>query len=281
MLTARLERLGLRPGDKVLDLGCGEGRHSHGLHMLGGLHVIGVDLNAASLAKARAGLASLSGDAAAEPAPGASPAAVDAEAEPGTRFLQADVTDLPFEDDSFDAVICSEVLEHLPDYPAALREVRRVLKPGGRFCATVPRAWPERICWRLAPPPFGYPFEPGGHLRIFHRIELQMAVEEHGFNFQGHHHAHGLHSPYWWLRCWYWSRGAQAGAGADADGSPARQKGGAGHDADPRDPWILRRYHALLVWDLLNKPWITQTLERLLNPLMGKSVALYFMARAK
>ena len=156
MLTARFDRLRLAPGERVLDLGCGEGRHCHGLHMLGGVEVVGVDLDEPSLEKARAGLETLPPRRPDDPTK--------------TSFSVADATALPFPDDSFDALICSEVLEHLPDYPAAIKEMRRVLKPGGRLCVTVPRAWPEKICWRFAPPPKGYPFDPGGHLRIFHRI---------------------------------------------------------------------------------------------------------------
>ena len=112
MLTARFKYLDLKPGDKVLDLGCGEGRHVHGLHMVGGLDVIGVDLDETSLEKAREGLATL-----------------PPQAEGETRLQRGDATALDFPDATFDAVICSEVLEHLPDYGAVLREIRRVLKP--------------------------------------------------------------------------------------------------------------------------------------------------------
>ncbi|MEO0786120.1 MAG: class I SAM-dependent methyltransferase, partial [Pseudomonadota bacterium] len=136
MLTARFKHLALKPGSRVLDLGCGEGRHVHGLHMLGGMDVIGVDLDEASLEKARAGLATLPPRREGDPHT--------------TQFQSGDATRLEFADDAFDAVICSEVLEHLPDYDAALAEIRRVLKPDGRLCITVPHAWPERLCWRLA-----------------------------------------------------------------------------------------------------------------------------------
>ena len=148
MLTARLKHLGLAPGDKVLDLGCGEGRHVHGLYMLGGLDIYGVDLDEPSLKKAEEGLVFL---------PNA-----DTDITTKTTFEPGDATALRFEDNTFDAVICSEVLEHLPDYDAAIREMRRVLKPTGKLCITVPHAWPERICWQLAPPPNGYPYQPGG-----------------------------------------------------------------------------------------------------------------------
>ena len=118
---------------------------------------------------------------------------------------------------------------------------------------TVPRAWPERICWRLAPPPSGYPYDPGGHLRIFDETELRYSVELHGFKRFYRHHAHGLHAPYWWLKCWFWRRES--------------------------DPGIVKAYHRLLVWDLLQRPWLTRVLDALLTPPMGKSLALYFEGR--
>ena len=236
MLTARFRHLQLERGQRVLDLGCGEGRHAHGLHMLGGLDIVGVDLDEASLQKARDGLASLPPRAADDPH--------------GTRFLRGDATRLDFDDDAFEAVICSEVLEHLPDYDAALVEIRRVLRPGGRLCITVPHAWPERVCWRLAPPPDGYPFQPGGHIRIFDEVDLRYSIERHGFRLVRRHHAHGIHSPYWWLKCALWSR--------------------------REDHPLITAYHRFLVWDLMKKPWLTRGLDAVLSPFMGKSLVLYF-----
>jgi hypothetical protein len=65
------------------------------------------------------------------------------------------------------------------------------------------------------------------------------------------HHAHALHSPYWWLKC---------AVGVD--------------DAD--NP-LVRAYHQVLVWDLMRRPWPTRAAERLLDPLLGKSLALYLV----
>lgn len=240
MLTARFRHLSLKPGDRVLDLGCGEGRHTHGLHMLDGIEAIGVDMDVASLEKAREGLASL------PQRPEGGPQT--------TQFLVGDATRLEFADNAFDALICSEVLEHLPDYNAALAEIRRVLKPDGRLCITVPHAWPERICWKLAPPPDGYPFQPGGHIRIFDEVELRYAVEQHGFRLFRRHHAHGLHTPYWWLKCALWER----------------------RDDHP----LVQAYHGFLVWDLMKKPWLSRGLDAILSPVMGKSLVLYFEGAA-
>ncbi|MEO0589952.1 MAG: class I SAM-dependent methyltransferase [Pseudomonadota bacterium] len=238
MLTARFKHLDLKAGDRVLDLGCGEGRHVHGLVMDGDYEVTGVDLDEPSLDKARAGLDTL-------PMP-------DGPRSHRATFESGDATALRFDDDTFDAVICSEVLEHLPDYSAALAEIRRVLKPTGKLCVTVPNAWPERVCWKLAPPVDGYAFEPGGHIRIFDKTELRVAVERHGFRMFKQHLAHGIHSPYWWLKCGFWDRRED-------------------------HPWI-KAYHRLLVWDLMEKPALTRAMDTLMSPIMGKSRVFYFDA---
>ena len=236
MLTARLKHLGLSPGDRILDLGCGEGRHVHGLYLLGGLHITGVDLDQASLDQAELGMQMLNKP---EPDLGGS-----------VTFETGDATALRFEDDTFDAVICSEVLEHLPDYDAALQEMRRVLKPSGKLCISVPHAWPERICWQLAPPPNGYAFEPGGHIRIFDEVDLKTSVERRGFKLSRRHHAHGIHVPYWWLKCAFWDR----------------------KDDHP----LIKTYHDFLVWDLMKSPWLTRALDAITSPFMGKSLVMYF-----
>ena len=112
---------------------------------------------------------------------------------------------------------------------------------------SVPRFGPEWICWRLSD---AYHEVEGGHVRIFQRRQLKRAVEALGLRLYGAHHAHALHSPYWWLKCLFWST------------------------AD--DAWLVRQYHRFLVWDLMKSPAVTQLLERLLNPLMGKSLVMYF-----
>lgn len=57
-----------------------------------------------------------------------------------TEFKQADAKKLPFKDGFFDFIICTEVLEHVPDFRVAVKEIRRVLKPGGVFVVTVPNS---------------------------------------------------------------------------------------------------------------------------------------------
>lgn len=233
MQTVRLEALQLQPQHRLLDLGCGEGRHALAAYWFGvARQVVAVDINAQDLATARSRKKDFP-----QPDPAKS-----------CDFLRADGLRLPFPDATFDAVICSEVLEHIPRYEKMLGEIQRVLKPGGRLAVSVPRAWPERICWWLSRE---YHQVEGGHIRIFDAAALRRQIEQQRFSFVSRHWAHALHVPYWWLRCLFWRRGAEF--------APVH--------------W----YHRVLVWDLLQRPLLTRLLDRLLNPLMGKSVALYFI----
>jgi len=111
---------------------------------------------------------------------------------------------------------------------------------------TVPAWLPERICWRLSD---DYHNVPGGHVRIYTRAEMETKLAQAGLQVGGHHHAHGLHSPYWWLKC---------AVGVHDDDHP-----------------LARTYHKLLVWDIMKKPAVTRLAERALNPLIGKSVVIY------
>ena len=107
---------------------------------------------------------------------------------------------LPFADGSFDVVITSEVLEHIQDDVAAIAEMVRVLQPGGMFAATVPSWFPEKINWMLSDE-YHAPTRAGGHVRIYSRTELTAKLRAAGLDVAGSHHAHALHSPYWWLKC--------------------------------------------------------------------------------
>ena len=162
------------------------------------------------------------------------------------RAVTGDAIAMPFPDDSFDAVIAAEVLEHIPADQAAMGEIARVLRPGGLAAVTVPSWLPERICWRLSD---DYHNVPGGHLRIFTRPELEAKLSGSGLRVGGHHHAHALHSPYWWLKC---------AVGVSKDDHP-----------------LARAYHRVLVWDIMKKPALTRLADRALNPLIGKSLVVY------
>lgn len=102
---------GAGPGKRVLDLCCGHGAGTTALLAVGA-EVTGLDFSPAMLraARSRAGAA---------------------------EFVEGDAQAMPFPDASFEAVVCSFGIMHIPDQPKALREVHRVLRPGGILVMTV------------------------------------------------------------------------------------------------------------------------------------------------
>lgn len=233
MQTIDPDRLGLADGARVLDVGCGDGRHMHASALAAAVDVVGVDLDSERLHRAREDHVAYVAD----------------EANGQFAVAEADALRLPFPDDAFDAVVCSEVLEHLPDYEGAVDELARVLRPGGRLGVSVPRYGPERVCWALSEE---YHQVEGGHVRIFSRATVKKAVESRGLDLVDRHFAHALHSPYWWLKCLWWER------------------------RDENQPFPLALYERVLEWDVMVEPWPTRRLEAALDPLLGKSIAMYF-----
>jgi len=157
-----------------------------------------------------------------------------------------DITQLPFQTESFDLVICSEILEHVHDQGIAVNEITRVLKPNKNLVVSVPRYFPERICWALSK---AYHTTASGHIRIYKKRALLDILERAGVQRWKYHYAHSLHTPYWWLKCLL--------------------------GVKRNDSILTNLYHRFLVWDMMQKPWITRFLENLLNPIMGKSLVLY------
>jgi len=234
MLTVRTDRLGLEAGDRVLDLGCGGGRHAYEAMRHGG-RVVAVDADAAEVKDTAALMAAL----------GADDEATRASAGSGSAMV-GDALGLPFADESFDRVIAAEVLEHITADRQVLAELARVLRPGGTIAVTVPRWFPELMCWALSD---DYHQVPGGHIRIYRSKVLASRLTAAGFEVYARHHAHALHSPYWWLKC---------AVGVTDD-----------------DHRLVRAYHRMLVWDITAAHPLTRVPERLLNPILGKSLVLY------
>ncbi len=233
MLTVDFDRLGVRPGARVIDVGCGQGRHSFEAYRRGA-DIVAFDQNAADLADVKVMF-------------GAMAEIGEAPGHAWAETVQGDALALPFDDGEFDVVIASEILEHIPDDERAIAELVRVLKPGGALAVTVPRWLPERICWALSDE---YHANEGGHVRIYRADELRAKITARRLRFVHSAHAHALHSPYWWLKCLV--------------------------GVDDSEHVAVRSYHRLLVWDMMSAPRITRLAESALNPVIGKSVALYF-----
>lgn len=232
MLTVDFRRLRLAPGERLLDLGSGGGRHAFQAMRLGA-RVTALDYSAADLKDVAA-------------VAGAMIEAGEIHIDQWAGVVNGDALDLPFPSESFDRVVISEVLEHIWDDERVISELVRVLKPGGRLAVTVPTRWPERVSWALN---YHYHDTPGGHVRIFRQHELETKLERAGLYLRGSHHAHALHSPYWWLKCIY--------------------------GLDNTDAALVRRYHEFLCRIIEHNPRGAVRLERALNPVLGKSVVIY------
>ena len=234
MLTIRFDRLPINEHTLFLDAGAGFGRHAYEAARRGAT-VVALDYGHDEVTATRNTFAAM-----------AMAGEIDSSRFGGT--IRGDATRLPFADAAFDCVVTSEVLEHIHDDRAALSELARVLKPGGTFAATVPSYFPEKINWMLSDE-YHAPFVPGGHVRIYKASELRQRLAESGLQLASRHRSHGLHSPYWWLRC--------------AVG-PARD-----------DQPLVAAYKKLLEWDIMKAPLITRALDTLLSPAIGKSFVQY------
>ena len=217
---------------RLLDIGCGAGRHSFEA-LRRGYSVVAADLNATIIEEVAVMAAAMS---------------EVGEAPPSASFdcVNASALELPFANDSFDIVIVSEVLEHIIQDEVALNEIARITRAGGTIVATVPRRWPERVCWALSEE---YHTDAGGHVRIYDKPDLIDKLQRQGLTLKASHHAHALHAPYWWLKCAF--------------------------GVDNKEARAPKAYHRFLVRDIENPKTSVRSVEKALNPIMGKSVVLY------
>jgi SAM-dependent methyltransferase len=144
----------LRAGDRALDLGSGDGRFT-AVMADAGAPAVGVEVAEAAVQRARAN-------------------------HPQLDFRLAPIEGpLPFEDNSFDLVWSSEVIEHVADTARWLSEARRVLGPGGRLLLTTPSHGRLRVALggieRFSDPL-------GDHLHLYTRSSLRSLLEEFGFS---------------------------------------------------------------------------------------------------
>ncbi|MCD4686064.1 MAG: class I SAM-dependent methyltransferase [Anaerolineae bacterium] len=161
----------LPPTDEmtILDCACGRGFYLNMYRYVSGCGLVGLELDAGVIQKARRNVGHL----------------------PDITLTRGNIYHLPFPDAAFDGVILSEILEHIDDDVAGLREVWRVLKPGGVCAITVPNAnypflW-DPINWVLERV-FGTRIQRGplagiwaNHVRLYRHEQLRVAVEAAGF----------------------------------------------------------------------------------------------------
>ncbi|MBN1363976.1 MAG: class I SAM-dependent methyltransferase [Syntrophaceae bacterium] len=229
MVTVDFHELKLKPYDVVLDAGCGTGRHLRQLRKMPDLKIIGIDKNMEAVHEAFTSLEAM-------------PDALSAD----YLVSIADISRLPFTDNSFDCVICSEVLEHIPGHESALKELVRILKPQGTLVVSVPRYFSEKICWFISK---DYYSEKGGHIRIYRKKKLQKMLMRQGFSCWKINYKHALHTPYWWLKCMVGLKN--------------------------EENRLVKYYKKFLEWDIMKKPRWVRMLEEFLNPIMGKSIVYY------
>lgn len=166
-------------GARVIDIGCGDGRHLRAA-IDRDCTAIGVDYDAAALRETRRNLLTAHGS------------------QLTAQLLAADAAHLPFRDAAFDAAICTETLEHLPDDAAAVREIARVLTSGAPLLGAVPSHFTERVYWALSR---GYRTTPGGHVRIYTPRTLADTLGAAGLRVTGVRYTHFIDSIVWLRFC--------------------------------------------------------------------------------
>ena len=231
MLTVDYQLLRIKDGERVLDIGCGEGRHSWQACKESKCLVCALDVEEANLKKA-----------------GTMLSLMDQQGESKGQWLtvRGEIQNLPFEDATFDKIICSEVMEHIPDDQQGIKEMVRVLKDDGILTISVPTHLQETICWKLSQ---DYHHKPGGHIRIYKASELISKLRHNSLDVYAVRHKHALHSFYWISRCIF--------------------------GIDNEKALLPALYHRFLVWDIYHKKKPVRLLEDFLNKFFSKSTVVY------
>ncbi len=231
MLTIDYSLLGIKDGERVLDVGCGTGRHSWEACRQSRCLVYALDIDVDELMRAKGMFR-----------------AMDEQGESRGQWslLQASTMSLPFKEASLDKIICSEVLEHVPDDWHTMREMARVLKDEGILAISVPNYLPEAICWRISS---RYHNRAGGHVRIYRPGQLLAPLRESNLHVYATRRKHALHSIYWICRCLF--------------------------GVDNEKALVPSLYHKFLVWDIRTNSRPVRWLEGLLNRFFPKSMVVY------
>ena len=231
----------LQPGEWVLDLGSGNGRHTIEACRWP-CRVVSVDFDGEELRRARYFLRAPEGASPYERHSQQRKAGVAGWAD----FIVADAQHLPFREGAFDKVMCTEVLEHIPDDQAGMRELYRVAKPDADLAVSAPRYGPERVFWTLS---WEYWHTPGGHIRFYRPGELIRALRQQGFELRTVRYRHAFQSVYWFLRCVF------------------------GKNYETR--LLPRAMFRFMSWYHSARPSLLERVEAVANLIIGKDMTLY------
>ena len=231
MLTVDYDLLDIKDGEHILDVGCGGGRHTWQACKQSNCLTCALDIDKDNLTKTQNMLCLL-----------------DEQHETRGKWLmvRGDIAHLPFPDSTFDKIVCSEVLEHIPDDLHGIGEMVRILKYDGILAVSVPSYLQETICWKLSSE---YHHTPGGHIRIYKTKELREKLQQNNLKIFAIRHKHALHSFYWISRCFFGMKNEKA--------------------------LIPSLYHKFLVWDIYHGSRPVKWLESVLNKIFPKSLVLY------
>jgi SAM-dependent methyltransferase len=185
MLTVDYNLMEVGAGQRVLDVGCGNGRHTWGAYCFYDCGVMALDVTQVDLQKTRYMLNTLDSEK---------------QRESNWMAVRGDAMKLPLKDASFDRVVCSEVLEHVGDDSQSVGELVRVLKDDGILAVSVPTYLSESIYWRISKE---YSHTPGGHVRKYKAKDIINLLRDHNLEIYSIRHKHSLHTIYWLLRCMF------------------------------------------------------------------------------
>lgn len=161
-------------------------------------------------------------------------------------LIAVDAQNLPFRDGVFDKIVCTEVLEHIPDDKAGIRELARVLKPGGLIAISVPNYWPEIVFWTIS---WGYWHSLGGHIRFYRPGEMAAALTENGLDIYAQRLRHTVQTVYWFFRCAFGIRNENF--------------------------VFTKSLQKLMQWQYRRRLRLLESLEALANPVLGKDLVFY------
>jgi ubiquinone/menaquinone biosynthesis C-methylase UbiE len=231
MLTIDYNLLDIKDGERILDVGCGGGRHTWQACKQSNCLTFALDIDTENLTKTQNMLCLL-----------------DQEHKTKGKWLivRGDITYLPFPDNTFDKIVCSEVLEHIHNDVHGINEMVRILKDEGILAVSVPSYLQETICWKLSDE---YHNTPGGHIRIYKTKELRKKLQQNNLKIFATRYKHALHSFYWISRCFFGMKNEKA--------------------------FIPSLYYKFLVWDIYHGSRPVKWLESVLNKFFPKSLVLY------